>query len=119
MAGISSLAHALEPILLLAASQPAERAPDIPAQNSAEPIRPSVSSITISLPVTLDGRYIGDIQMGIAGELVTLPSERFVQLLQTDVTAATTISITQDAAAGHLTPQAASVGRKSTRMNSS
>lgn len=110
MAGISSLAHALEPILLLAASQPAERAPDIPAQNSAEPIRPSVSSITISLPVTLDGRYIGDIQMGIAGELVTFPAERFVQLIQADVTAATTNSITQGAVAGILTPQAASVG---------
>src|SRR3546814_8713210 len=110
MAGISSLAHALEPILLLAASQPADRAPDIPAHNSAEPIRPAVSSITISLPVTLDGRYSGDIQIGIAGELVTFPAERFVQLIQADVTAATTNSITQGAAAGILTPQAASVG---------
>src|SRR3546814_20638437 len=112
MAGISSLAHALEPILLLAASQPAERAPDIPAQNSAEPIRPSVSSITISLPVTLDGRYIGDIQMGIAGELVTFPAERFVQSIQAAVPAATTTSITHDAAAGTLSPTAASAARK-------
>src|SRR3546814_19570856 len=48
--------------------------------------------------------------MGIAGDLVTFPSERFVPLIHADVTAATTNSIKQGAAAGILTPQAASVG---------
>jgi len=118
MAGISSLAHALEPVLLLAAPQPAEPAalvaqvPDAPAHSSAK-------SISISLPVTLDGRYVGDIQMDIAGERVTFPAERFVQLIQADVTAATTTSVAQAATAGRLTPIDASVAGMKVRYDSS
>lgn len=110
MGGATFWAHAFEPILLLAAHQPAQLPPpgtDI--QPIAEERRPAPAVISISLPATLDGRYIGDIQVRIAGEAISFPAQRFIEILKADLTPATVEALAARAVDGTLTPESASV----------
>lgn len=112
MPGFASIAQALEPALLLVSGHPvATTSPVVAPPPLNEPARPNNNTtVSISLPVTLDGRYVGDIQVDFAGELVSFSSERLVQILQSDVTPNTTSALNASAIDGRLTPQAASVG---------
>lgn len=111
MVSFASFAQALEPALLLASGQPADVSPVVEAPALSEPAEPSVHApVSISLPVTLDGRYVGDIQVDFAGELVSFSAQRLVQILQSDVTPNTADALSQRALNGKLTPETASVG---------
>lgn len=108
MSGFISLVYALEHVAMVANAQSAEPAILLTQPQAASPVaaRPAV---TITLPLTLDGRYVGDIPVNFAGEAVSFPGARLIELLKSDVTPATVDALTREANAGPLSPQSASV----------
>jgi outer membrane usher protein len=66
--------------------------------------------ITLALPLTLDGRYVGDINVRIAGDDISFDGARFLELIQPDLVAATLEEIRARMIAGRLTPASASTG---------
>lgn len=50
------------------------------------PLPVNVATFEFAMPLFLDERYLGDISVRIAGEAVSLPLERMIQLLEPDFT---------------------------------
>lgn len=91
---MSAAAHAQD-----GTSQPA------PAPTPAPRPRPALE---ISLPLTLDGRYLGDIPVRLEGSKVAFDARRFLELLRPELVPSSLAGVADRAVDGQLTPDAAS-----------
>jgi outer membrane usher protein len=65
-------------------------------------------AIEINLPLTLDGRYLGDLPVQIDGSRAAFDASRFLELLRPELVPSSLAGIENRSIGGRLTPQAAS-----------
>jgi outer membrane usher protein len=99
-------------LLLLTASQPA-----IAAQVAVPPPVPARPAIEINLPLTLDGRYLGDISVRLQGDRVSFDGLRFVELVRPELTQPALAEIVSRVIDARLTPATATTDRITVQYN--
>jgi outer membrane usher protein len=81
------------------------------AAHGQAPTRASAPrSVEINLPLTLDGRYLGDLPVTLTGEKVSFDAKRFLELLQPEIQTDVLGQIQAKVQGGKLTPEAATSG---------
>jgi outer membrane usher protein len=83
------------------------------------PSAKEVSAFEISLPVSLDDRYLGDIAVAVDGDQVSFDGQRLVELLRSDLTPPTLDLLVGRIDNGRLTPQGATTQDLLVEYNSS
>jgi outer membrane usher protein len=74
-------------------------------------------SVEINLPLTLDGRYLGDLPVTLTGEKASLDATRFLELLRPEIQASVLGQIQANVKDGKLTPEAATSGALDVRYD--
>jgi outer membrane usher protein len=88
------------------------------AEQRQEPSRTSSPrSVEINLPLTIDGRYLGDIPVTLDGVKVSFDAKRFFELLQPEVQQTVLSQVAAKVQSGRLTPEAASSEALTVRYN--
>lgn len=84
-----------------------------------QPLPPATAPrpIDINLPLTLDDRYLGDIRVLIEGETVSFDGERFLTLVEPQLTPSVVAALRARIAGGRLTPATATTDDVRTLFN--
>jgi len=90
-----------------------------PAIPGAAPRVPAGARVfDISLPLTLDDTYLGDLRVTVDGDKVTIDAQQFMALLETQLTPSTIAEIKSRIVNGKLTPATASTSNVRITYNS-
>ena len=86
--------HKVEDTVVVEKEQKKELVPVLvpKERNSAKPInqpRGNVPTFDIGLPLLLDERYVGELTVRVAGDIVKLPADKLINLVEPDFTEAT------------------------------